>query len=130
MDSHDVMDSHGIPPEAFPAMSPEMEDEEEEDWEVLHTSWDEEITHKLFGDLKRGLLGPPSNGKAIVISDSKEEEHGDDRANTDVAPSSLRVPPAPSAFATEDDGTLRRPLCQRSHITTIIVVYCNDEIVL
>ncbi len=32
------------------------------------------------------------------MSDSDEEEHGDDRANADATPSSLRVRPAPPAL--------------------------------
>jgi hypothetical protein len=64
------------------------------DWEALDTSQDE-IARKLFGDLNRGLLG---NGKVIVMSDSDEEEHGDDCANADATPSSLRVRPAPLAL--------------------------------
>jgi hypothetical protein len=80
--------------------------DEDEDWDAPDTSRDEEVACKLFGDLNRDLLGPPSDGKVVVIvSDTDEEEHEDDHANTDAAPSSLRVPPAPSASAINDDGT-------------------------
>jgi hypothetical protein len=59
----------------------------------------------LFSDLNCDLLGPPGNGKVIVISDSDEEEHEDDHADADAAASSLRVSPAPFASTTDDNGT-------------------------
>jgi hypothetical protein len=37
------------------------------------TSRDEEFTRKLFGDLNCDLLGPPSDGNIIILSDSDEE---------------------------------------------------------
>jgi hypothetical protein len=95
---------YGVPPEGLSAVALEIEDEEE-DWEVLDTLRDEEITHKLFSDLNRDLLVMPSDSKVIVISDFKEEEHEDDHTNVNVVPSSLRVPPTPSTSATDDDGT-------------------------
>jgi hypothetical protein len=99
-----IMVVYGVPPEGLSAVAPEIEDEEE-DWEVLDTLRDEEITHKLFSDLNRDLLVMPSDSKVIVISDFKEEEHEDDHTNVNVVPSSLRVPPTPSTSATDDDGT-------------------------
>jgi hypothetical protein len=92
-----VMDAHGVPPEGFLAMILDTKDLEEEDWEASDTLPDEVTAHKLFIDLNRGLLGLPGDGKVIITSDSKEEEHADNRANVDTAPSSLRVPLAPSA---------------------------------
>jgi hypothetical protein len=86
------MDVHGTPSKGFPAVSLDTEDDNE-DWNVPDTSWDEEITSKLFSDLNCDLLGMPSNGLVIVISDSEEKEHGDDHANVDDALSFLRVPP-------------------------------------
>jgi hypothetical protein len=98
------MDVHGTPSKGFPTVSLDTEDDNE-DWNVPDTSWDEEITRKLFSDLNCDLLGLPSDGLVIVISDSEEKEHGDDHANVDDALSFLRVPPAPSVSATDDDGT-------------------------
>jgi hypothetical protein len=99
-----IKDMYDMPPEGFLVASPKTEDEEE-DWEAPDTLRDEEFTRKLFGDLNRGLLGSPGDGKVIIISDFKEEEQQDDCANTEATPSSLRVPPAPPASTTEDDGT-------------------------
>jgi hypothetical protein len=33
------------------------------------TSWDEEFVTKLFGDLNHRLLGSPSDGNVIILSD-------------------------------------------------------------
>jgi hypothetical protein len=41
---------------------------------IADTSRDEEFTRKLFGDLNRDILGPPGDGKIIVISDSDDED--------------------------------------------------------
>jgi hypothetical protein len=40
----------------------------------LDTSWDEEFTRKLFGDLDRSLLGLPNDGNVIILNDFDEEE--------------------------------------------------------
>jgi hypothetical protein len=57
---------------------------------VADTSRDEEFVRKLFGDLNRDILGPPSDGKIIVISDSddKDETHEDAAVNAEAAPPS------------------------------------------
>jgi hypothetical protein len=69
------------------------------------TSRDEEISQKLFGDLNRGLLGPPGDGNIIILIDSNEEEEvqEDDRANAEATPSSARNFPAPITSAAADD---------------------------
>jgi hypothetical protein len=58
----------------------------------------------LFGDVNSDLLGPP--GDSEIIPDSDEDEHENDHADVDAAPSSLRVLRVSSAFATDDDSTL------------------------
>jgi hypothetical protein len=57
---------------------------------VADTSRDEEIARKLFGDLNRDILGPPGDGKVIVISDSDDEDetHEDAAVNAEAAPPS------------------------------------------
>jgi hypothetical protein len=42
---------------------------DEEDF-FADNAWDTEFTKRLFDDLNRDLLGPPGDGKVIVISDS------------------------------------------------------------
>jgi hypothetical protein len=61
-----------------------------EEGSVADTSRDEEFTRKLFGDLNRDILGPPGDGKIIVISDSDDEDetHEDAAVNTEAAPPS------------------------------------------
>jgi hypothetical protein len=99
------MYEHGDPSERFPVVDLTSEDEGE-DRDALDTSWDEDIACKLFGHLNRDLLGPTDDGNVIVISDSEEEEaREDDHADTDVAPSSIRVSSAPSASTTDDNDT-------------------------
>jgi hypothetical protein len=40
---------------------------------IAHTSRDAEFANKLFGDLNRNILGPPGDGKVIILDDSDEE---------------------------------------------------------
>jgi hypothetical protein len=63
------------------------------------TSRDEELTRKLFSDLNRDILGPPGDGKIIILSDSDDEDevHEDAAVNTEVAP--------PSAINSADTST-------------------------
>jgi hypothetical protein len=53
------------------------------------TARDAEFAKLLFNDLNHDLLGPPGNGKVIVISDSddEEEEREETTADVEVAPS-------------------------------------------
>jgi hypothetical protein len=48
-----------------------------------NTSRDEEFTRRLFGDLNRGLLGPPSDGNVLFLNDSDEEEEVREEITTD-----------------------------------------------
>jgi hypothetical protein len=54
----------------------------------VDTSRDEELGRKLFVDLNRDILGPPGDGKIIVLSDSDDEDevHEDAAVNTEAAP--------------------------------------------
>jgi hypothetical protein len=40
---------------------------------VVDTSRDEEFARNLFGDLNHDILGPPGDGKIIIIDDSNNE---------------------------------------------------------
>jgi hypothetical protein len=66
------------------ALSPSEEDT------VADTSRDEEFARQLFGDLNRDILGPPDDGKIIVISDSGDEDetHEDTTVNAEATPPS------------------------------------------
>jgi hypothetical protein len=41
---------------------------------IAATSHDFELAQWLFGELNRAVLGPPGDGKIIVLCDSNEEE--------------------------------------------------------
>jgi hypothetical protein len=67
---------------------------------IVNTSCDEELARKLFGDLNRDILGPPGDGKIIVLDDSdddaQEEETTDIESTTtpasaDDAPAEARI---------------------------------------
>jgi hypothetical protein len=88
----------------------------EEDF-VADTSRDEEFARKLFGDLNRDILGPPGDGKIIVISDSDDEDetHEDTAVNAEAAPPSA-ANSADSPTSTSDvDKTLEG--CQMIMLT-------------
>jgi hypothetical protein len=57
---------------------------------IADTSRDEELTRKLFGDLNRDILGPPGDGKIIVLSDSDD----DDETHEDTAVNAGATPPS------------------------------------
>jgi hypothetical protein len=61
----------------------------EEDF-VADTLRDKELARKLFDDLNRDILGPPGDGKIIVLSDSDDEDgtHEDATVNAEAAPPS------------------------------------------
>jgi hypothetical protein len=78
----------------------------EEDF-FTDTSRDEELTRKLFGDLNRDILGPPGDGKIIVLSDSDDEDevHKDAAVNAEAAPPSAINSPVTPASAADADET-------------------------
>jgi hypothetical protein len=66
---------------------------------IPDTSQDEEFARRLFGDLNRSVLEPPSDDKFIIPSDSDEEEEvcEEDAANTEAVPSSTVKSLTPTA---------------------------------
>jgi hypothetical protein len=71
--------------------------------------WDEEFAKKLFGDLNRDVLKPPSYGKIIILNDSdkKEEVHEEKATDAETEPSST-VRSLVSTVSTDDaDGTYK-----------------------
>jgi hypothetical protein len=71
------------------------------------TSRDEELARKLFGDLNRDILGPPGDGKIIVLSDSDDEDktHEDAAVDAEAAPPSDANPTDSPTFAPDADDT-------------------------
>jgi hypothetical protein len=78
----------------------------EEDF-FADTSRDEELAKKLFGDLNRDILGPPGDGKVIILSDSDDEDeaHEDAAVNAEAAPPSAVNSPVTPASASDADET-------------------------
>jgi hypothetical protein len=78
----------------------------EEDF-FADTSRDEELARKLFSDLNRDILEPPSDGKIIVLSDSDDEDeaHEDAAVNAEAAPPSAVNSPVTPASASDADET-------------------------
>jgi hypothetical protein len=71
------------------------------------TSWDEKLARKLFGDLNCDILGRPSDGKIIILSDSDDEDeaHEDAAVNTEAAPPYVVDSPVTPASASDADET-------------------------
>jgi hypothetical protein len=40
---------------------------------IVDTYCDAELARKLFGDLNRNILGPPGDGKIIILDDSDDD---------------------------------------------------------
>jgi hypothetical protein len=78
----------------------------EEDF-FTDTSRDEELTRKLFGNLNRDILGPPGDGKIIVLSDSDDEDEAHEHVavNAEAAPPSVVNSPVTPASASDANET-------------------------
>jgi hypothetical protein len=73
---------------------------------IVDTSRDEELARKLFGDLNRDILGPPGDGKIIILSDSDDEDgtHEDAAVNAEAAPpSAANSADSPTSAPDADD---------------------------
>jgi hypothetical protein len=53
---------------------------------VVDTSSDEEFARKLFGDLNHDTLGPPGDGKMIIIDDSDDDDEAQEEGTADIEP--------------------------------------------
>jgi hypothetical protein len=72
---------------------------------IAATSHDFEFTQRLFGELNCAVLGPPGDGKIIILIDSDEEEVCEEKTtDTEYAAASATVNPASTAFADVDDA--------------------------
>jgi hypothetical protein len=67
---------------------------------------DEALSTRLFGDLKRDVLGPPDDGQIIILSDSDEKEEVCEEkvADTEAVPSSASRSPALTASVDANDA--------------------------
>jgi hypothetical protein len=71
---------------------------------ITITSCDFEFAQKLFGELNRAILGPPGDGKIIVLSDSDKEVREEKTSDTKTMVASTAVNPASIASASIDDA--------------------------
>jgi hypothetical protein len=83
----------------------DLSSSEEEEDVFPETSRDEEIARNFFGNLNRGLLGPPGDSNIIILNDCDEEEemHGDDHADAEAMPSSTKNSLTPTVSAVDDN---------------------------
>jgi hypothetical protein len=73
---------------------------------IADTSHDTEFAKKLFGDLNHDILGPPGDGKVIILDDSDEEKEALDEKTigTKLAATSAAVNPVSTTSAVADDA--------------------------
>jgi hypothetical protein len=76
---------------------------------IADVSRDEKFARRLFGDLNRDVLGPPSDGKIIILCDTDEEDEVRKEKTTDAeaAPSSAARSPAPTTPVDAADSTYK-----------------------
>jgi hypothetical protein len=74
---------------------------------IIDTSRDEELTIKLFGDLNRDILGPPGDGKIIVLDDFDNDDEAQEEKTAGIesttAPASADDAPAGAKIGNSDD---------------------------
>jgi hypothetical protein len=51
---------------------------------IVDTSHDEKIARKLFDDLNRDILGPPGDGKIIIINDSDDDNEAQEEKTIEI----------------------------------------------
>jgi hypothetical protein len=73
----------------------------------VDTSHDEEIARKLFSDLNRDILEPPSDSKIIILDDSDDDDEAQEEKTADIesttAPASVDDAPAEARIDNSDD---------------------------
>jgi hypothetical protein len=70
---------------------------------VADTSRDEELVRKLFSDLNRDILGPPGDGKIIVLSDSDDEDETPEDTAEAAPPSAANSTDSPTSAPDADE---------------------------
>jgi hypothetical protein len=51
---------------------------------IVDTSCDVELARKPFGDLNRDIIGPPDDGKIIVLDDSDDDAEAQEEKTADI----------------------------------------------
>jgi hypothetical protein len=101
------MFEQGDPFEKVPVV--DLSSSSDEEGLIPDTSRDKEFVKKLFSNLNRSVIGPPDDGKIIILSDFDEEEevHEEDVANTEATPTSAARTPTSTTFTTDVDEALK-----------------------
>jgi hypothetical protein len=56
---------------------------------IIDTSRDEQFARKLYGDLNRDILGPPGDGKIIIINDSDDDDEAQEEEMAGIEPTAV-----------------------------------------
>jgi hypothetical protein len=77
---------------------------------IVDSSCDEELARKLFGDLNHDILGPPGDGKIIVLDDSDDNGEAQEEKTVGIkfttAPASADNAPIEAKTGNSDDQGL------------------------
>jgi hypothetical protein len=72
---------------------------------IADTSHDFEFVQRLYGELNHAVLWPPGNDKIIILSDSDEEEVGEEKnTGTEGTVASAAANPTSTTSADIDDA--------------------------
>jgi hypothetical protein len=74
---------------------------------IIDTSRYEEFARKLFGDLNRDILGPPDDGKIIILDNSDDDGEAQEEKTAGIestaGPTSVNDAPAGAKIGNSDD---------------------------
>jgi hypothetical protein len=74
---------------------------------IVDTSHNEKIIRKLFGDLNHDILGPPGDGKIIILDDFDDDGEAQEETTVEikstVAPASADDAPVEARIDNSDD---------------------------
>jgi hypothetical protein len=74
---------------------------------IVDPSRDEELTRKLFGDLNYDILGPPGDGKIIILDGSDDDDEAQEEKTAGIkstaAPASTDDAPTEAKVGNSDD---------------------------
>jgi hypothetical protein len=76
---------------------------------IVDTSHDLKLARKLFGDLNRGILGPPGDSKIIVLDDSDDDAEAQEEKTVGIESMTAPASADPASYAptSADDAPAR-----------------------
>jgi hypothetical protein len=72
---------------------------------VIDTSHDEKFTRKLFGNLNHDILGPPGDGKIIIIDDSDDDDEAQEKGTAGIEPTTVSASAADAPARARADNS-------------------------